>query len=85
MTLTLAPDVVPTDTEHGTVLLDERRGRYFKLNATGTFLLRALLDGADHHQAAALLCRRYGIDPARAQADVSALVDALTAAKLARP
>ncbi|MFC0601086.1 lasso peptide biosynthesis PqqD family chaperone [Streptomyces palmae] len=85
MTLTLARDVVPTETEHGTVLLDERRGRYFKLNHTGAFVLRALLDGADREQAADLLHQEYGIDAERARTDVSALVDALCAAKLARP
>ncbi|GGZ37661.1 hypothetical protein GCM10010365_68000 [Streptomyces poonensis] len=84
MTFTLAPDVVPTDTEHGTVLLDERRGRYFKLNATGTLVLRALLDGASGERAAALLQERYGIDAERARADVSALIDAVCAARLAR-
>lgn len=84
MTLTLAPDVIPTDTESGTVLLDQRRGRYFTLNTTGTLVLRALLDGADRDQAASLLSERYGIDAQRAHTDVSALIDALRAAKLAR-
>lgn len=84
MTLTLTPDVVLTDTGHGAVLLDERRGRYFNLNATGSLVLHALLDGADHDQAAARLRERYGIDAQRAHTDVTALIDALCAAKLAR-
>jgi hypothetical protein len=85
MTLTLAPDVVPTDTKDGTVLLDERHGRYFKLNTTGTLVLRALLDGADLDEAADLLRQRYGIEPEQAQTDVTGLVTTLITKKLARP
>ncbi|MFG3256069.1 lasso peptide biosynthesis PqqD family chaperone [Streptomyces sp. NPDC048172] len=83
MTLTLTPDVVLTDTGHGAVLLDERHGRYFNLNATGSFVLHALLDGAGHDQAADRLRERYGIGTQQAHTDVTALVDALCAAKLA--
>lgn len=46
--------------------------------------LRTLLDGADHEQAAEPLCKQYGVDSEQAQADISALVKALTTAKLAR-
>ncbi|USA02001.1 hypothetical protein NCG97_17145 [Streptomyces lydicamycinicus] len=34
-----------TDTDDGTVLLNERTGRYWQLNATGGQVLRQLLDG----------------------------------------
>ena len=35
----LSPHVTMTETEHGTVLLDERTGRYWALNATGTTVI----------------------------------------------
>ncbi|MEV5627698.1 PqqD family peptide modification chaperone [Streptomyces sp. NPDC052507] len=45
-TLALAPTVHATATETGMVLLDEQSGRYWQLNPSGAFILRALLDGA---------------------------------------
>jgi hypothetical protein len=84
MTIALASDVVPTVTEHGTVLLDERRGRYFRLNSAAALVLSALLDGGDEGQAASLLRERFGIGAQRASADVAALLDALRAARLIR-
>lgn len=82
MTITLAPDIAATEVEHETVLLDERRGRYFKLNPTGALVLRTLLGGEDADRAAAVLSERFDIDPQQARADVSALIDALRAARL---
>ncbi|GCE01078.1 lasso peptide biosynthesis PqqD family chaperone [Embleya hyalina] len=83
MTFALKPDVSLTPTEHGTVLLDERRGRYFQLNPTGTLVLRTLLDGATAHQAAELLSERYGITREQAATDVAALLENLRKRKLA--
>ncbi|MPY55799.1 lasso peptide biosynthesis PqqD family chaperone [Streptomyces spongiae] len=83
MTFTLKPDVTPTDTEHGTVLLDERRGRYFQLNLSGGLILRTLLEGATPERAADVLRERYGITADRATADVHALLTALRDARLA--
>ncbi|MEU0936031.1 lasso peptide biosynthesis PqqD family chaperone [Embleya sp. NPDC005971] len=85
MTFALRPNVIPTPTEHGTVLLDERRGRYFQLNPTGTLVLGALLNGATAHQAATLLSDRYSITLEQAAADVTALLDSLRKKKLATP
>ncbi len=45
MTFALVPGVSVADTENGTVLLDERSGRYWMLNRTGAVVLRCLLDG----------------------------------------
>lgn len=84
MTITLAPDIAATETGDETVLLDERRGRYFKLNPTGALILRALLDGRDAGQAVALLREQFGIEEQRARADVSDLIEALRTAKLIR-
>lgn len=85
MSISLAANIAATQAGSETVLLDERRGRYFKLNPTGALVLRALLDGADADRAAAVLSERFGIDSQRAHADVSALIAALRAARLVRP
>lgn len=83
MTFALNSDVTPTDTEHGTVLLDQRSGRYFQLNPSGGLVLRTLLEGATPERAADVLCERYGITADRAAADVHALLTALREARLA--
>ncbi|MFI9204098.1 lasso peptide biosynthesis PqqD family chaperone [Streptomyces sp. NPDC053048] len=75
--------VTATDTEHAMVLFDQRRGRYYQLNASGAVALRALLDGGGPQGAARALCERYGIPAARAEADVTALVDTLRTTRLA--
>ncbi|RLU83124.1 PqqD family protein [Streptomyces griseocarneus] len=65
------------------VLLDQRRGRYFQLNTTGTLILRTLLkDGSPDHAATAL-SEHYGISTQQAQTDVAKLINALHTAKLA--
>ncbi len=63
----LRPDIATTDTEHGTVLLDERSGRYFQLNLTGARVLRALLDGQSADRIADGLASDHHLDPRRAQ------------------
>ncbi|GHG59863.1 lasso peptide biosynthesis PqqD family chaperone [Streptomyces griseocarneus] len=75
--------VTATETEHATVLFDQRRGRYYQLNPTGALILRALLDGGGPQGAARALCERYGIPAARAEADVASLVDTLRTTRLA--
>src|SRR3954466_11076665 len=61
MNLRLRPDVTTTDTEHGTVLLDERSGRYWELNPTGTRILHALLADQPPERVAAHLPARHGL------------------------
>ncbi len=78
----LHPDVSTTDTDDGTVLLNERTGRYWQLNNTGAHVLRELLDG---HQPAAIatgLANRYGIDSQQAERDVSAVIERLRGSEL---
>jgi hypothetical protein len=82
MNLRLRPDVTTTDTEHGTVLLDERNGRYWQLNPTGTRILHALLADQPPERVAAALAARHGLPPERARADVTAITDRLRAANL---
>ncbi|MET8851614.1 lasso peptide biosynthesis PqqD family chaperone [Amycolatopsis sp. NPDC004625] len=77
MTYRLAKAVLVTDTDYGAVLLDERRGRYFSLNATGLFVLRSLLDG-DADLAAERVARRFAVPVETARDDVHQLAGRLT-------
>jgi coenzyme PQQ synthesis protein D (PqqD) len=81
--LRLRRDVTACDTEGGMVLLDERAGRYWQLNATGARVLRGLLDGATPAQLAEQLAARHAVPRAEVAADVEALIAQLAAARLA--
>ncbi|MGW7253166.1 lasso peptide biosynthesis PqqD family chaperone [Streptomyces sp. NPDC054834] len=78
----LHPDVVSTETDDGTVLLNERTGRYWQLNNTGARVLRGLLDGREATGIAADLADRHGIDLQQAERDVTAVIERLSGAKL---
>ncbi|SFQ48817.1 Coenzyme PQQ synthesis protein D (PqqD) [Amycolatopsis arida] len=82
MSLRLRPDVSLTDTEYGTVLLDERSGRYWQLNPTATVVVRTLLDGGDAEAAVSALAGEYAVAEDRARNDVTSLVDGLRSAGL---
>jgi len=84
MSLRLRAHVSATETEGGTVLLDEKTGNYWQLNSSGSVILRTLLTDGTAEQAAKALHERYPVDLDRALADVHALVDALRAARLVR-
>jgi hypothetical protein len=81
----LRHDVSTTDTDHGLVLLDERTGRYWQLNRTGTLVLRSLLDGATLEDAARTLASRYAVTPREATGDVTAMLEHLRASGLIVP
>ncbi|MGP3967533.1 lasso peptide biosynthesis PqqD family chaperone [Streptomyces sp. 6N223] len=78
----LHPDVSMAETDDGAVLLHQRTGRYWQLNPTGVRVLRDLLDGRTHEQAADALVTHHGADPGDARRDVSRLVAHLRAAQL---
>ncbi|MEU9466301.1 lasso peptide biosynthesis PqqD family chaperone [Streptomyces avermitilis] len=82
MPLHLHPDVVTTETDDGAVLLNLHTGRYFQLNTTGTGVLRRLLDGCAPDDIAAELSDRHKIPSERAEHDVRAILDQLSAASL---
>ncbi|MBB6078332.1 lasso peptide biosynthesis PqqD family chaperone [Streptomyces paradoxus] len=71
-----------TDTDDGTVLLDERTGRYWQLNSTGGHVLRQLLGGYEPTGIAAELADRYGIGLEQAERDVTAVIERLRASEL---
>jgi len=83
MNFALAPHVTATPTEHGVVLLDERTGRYWQMNDTAALVLRCLLDGGTVESAVTALRTRFPDAGDQLTQDVTALVDALRAAKVA--
>ena len=85
MPLRLRTDVSVTSTAGGMVLLDERSGRYWQLNRSGSVTLRTLLEGGTLSQAVQQLSGSYGIAPERAAADIGVLLDALCHARLVIP
>lgn len=82
MTLQLRSDISTTDTEYGTVLLDERSGDYWQLNATGALVVQTLLDGGTQADATAALIDQFEVDESQANADVATLLDGLRSAGL---
>ncbi|MFF2373633.1 lasso peptide biosynthesis PqqD family chaperone [Streptomyces xiamenensis] len=74
--IALRPGITPVTTGDIMVLLDERAGTYWQINATGALVLRHLLDGATPEQAAVALAReRPGAS--HAEADVADLLATL--------
>jgi hypothetical protein len=82
--LRLRKGVSVTETEDGAVLLDQRSGRYWQLNPSGSLVLSTLLAGGTAEQAADAVVARYPVDAGRALADVRSLMDTLRAARLVR-
>lgn len=64
------------------LLLDARGGQYYDLNPTGTLMLQSLLGGASRAQTLTSVLQRCDVTSARAQADLDALIQALSAAGL---
>lgn len=85
MTLALAPDVTLTETEGGSVLLDQRAGRYWMLNSTGGTALRLMLEGRTVRQTSDVLRSRTPEDAQRVENDVRELLTALRGAELVLP
>lgn len=86
MTITYAlnPQVSLAETDDGAVLLHERTGRYWQLNATGLLVLRSLTGGDSPEQAARALASRHTLPATRARDDVAALLASLCSADLLR-
>ncbi|GAA4928457.1 hypothetical protein HD597_004449 [Nonomuraea thailandensis] len=82
MSLRLRAGVTLTPTGETAVLLDERTGRYWQLNATGVLVLRGLLAGQTPAGIAGTLTRACPEAASTAGADVAALLARLRAAGL---
>lgn len=82
MPLTLSVDIVVTDVEDGMILLDQRKGSYWHLNATGALTVRLLQAGISPQQIAATLAERFPDAADSSLGDVEALLEALQKARL---
>jgi Coenzyme PQQ synthesis protein D (PqqD) len=51
MNLRLRADVSTVETDDGLVLLDERSGKYYRLNSSGAVVLRALVESGSTEDA----------------------------------
>jgi hypothetical protein len=80
----LSLDVTTTETDYGTVLLDQRRGQYWQLNPTGTLIVRTLLAGGSQEDAVRVLVEEFDVDRDQAARDVLALVEELRDSGLVR-
>ncbi|MGY0459573.1 lasso peptide biosynthesis PqqD family chaperone [Kitasatospora sp. cg17-2] len=81
----LRADVTRTTTDTGTVLLDERTGRYFQLNATGATVLDALLNGATPDEITDALAAAQPVSRENAAEDVTHLIAQLSRTGLVTP
>ncbi|GAA2972948.1 lasso peptide biosynthesis PqqD family chaperone [Streptomyces enissocaesilis] len=77
MKLRIPEQVSAVDTEYGTVLLDERSGKYWQLTPSASVVLNELKSGGDINSAVAALARRFEVDEATARRDTLALVERL--------
>ena len=75
-----ALDWLPVDDE--VVGLDGERDLYLGTNSSGSVLWEALAGGATRSQLAGLLVDRFDIEQDRAESDVQAFLEQLTAANL---
>ncbi|MBO1413304.1 lasso peptide biosynthesis PqqD family chaperone [Streptomyces sp. FH025] len=82
MTLHLAAHTLATDTDDGAVLLSQRTGHYWQLNPTGAYALQLLLAGCPTDQVAQEFADQFGIAPARAREDITAMTEQLLASGL---
>ena len=82
MSFRLRDDVSLAETEHGAVLLDQRGGRYWQTNATGSLVLRALLDGQTADEICCLLPGSSQVSADQVAADISAFRERLRTANL---
>jgi hypothetical protein len=64
------------------VLLDQRKGFYWHLNATGALTIRLLQDGCSPPQIASALAERFPGAADDTLRDVEALIEALQKARL---
>ncbi len=80
----LTPDASVAQSDGEAVVLHLRTGRFFRVNQSGAPLLAALEreEGASHLDLAASLVAAFGIDGARAAADVHTWIDRLRSAGL---
>jgi hypothetical protein len=67
------------------ILLDTRSGHYFELNAVGTCIVRALLEGVNERELHRRVAARFDVDADQARSDCAAFLDTLRARNLLAP
>lgn len=80
MSIAFAGHIAVTETDYGVVLLDQRHGRYWKLNPTAGLVVDILRAGGTEQDAVARVVGTFDVDRERASADVTALLSAMRAA-----
>lgn len=84
MSLEFVDHVSLTETDYGVVLLDQKQGRYWRLNPTATLVLNTLRDGGDQQAAVTRVVETFDVDPRRAEADIVDLLAGMRAAGVLR-
>lgn len=69
-------------TPEGAVLLDEKSGRYWRLNSSGAMSLQLLLQGHSLVAVAAKLSAEFDVEPSEAERDIANLVQTLVEERL---
>ncbi|MEU3165975.1 lasso peptide biosynthesis PqqD family chaperone [Streptosporangium sp. NPDC006930] len=85
MSFSLAPHVSMTDMGQSLVLLNERSGGYWLLNATGAVVVRLLLQGVSVPEVVAQLGRSHPASVHRIPTDVEKLLVSLREARVVTP
>lgn len=80
--LRLSEDLRTVTNADGGVILDLRKGKMFRLNATAAVIFELLVSGSEEEQIVADLSSRCGVASSRAQRDVQEFLDLLAANNL---
>lgn len=80
--LRLSEDLRTVTTADGGVILDLRKGKMFRLNATAAVIFELLVKGSEEEQIVADLSSRCGVASSLAQQDVQEFLDLLAANNL---
>jgi coenzyme PQQ synthesis protein D (PqqD) len=84
MSLRFVEKVTVAETDFGAVILQERTGRYWRLNPTAVLVVRALLAGVDEDEVLRQVVDAFDVEPAQAQADIAELIAGMRGAGVVR-
>lgn len=84
MSLEFVDHVSLTETEYGVILLDQKQGRYWRLNPTAALVMNTLRDGGDRQAAVTRVVETFDVDPRRAEDDIVDLLAGMRAAGVLR-
>jgi len=84
MSLNLAPHVSAVHVESGSVLLNQKTGRYWQINGSASTILAILTEGGTVEEACQRLTDEYEVERPQAERDVRTLLDGLLSAGLVK-